>query len=198
MTLPWTAVNRRCELWSVDALSYLPLRARARQQMDHGRILIPEDELTPLTARPKKIPTVKFRIKPEPSSASAASSAHIIVLPPPPPTPDDLARAAATPRKKTGRKRKQPEPESDAPEGSGSGPAPAPMITTFDLTSPELHVNSQIPGTGSSWEHSLSSSHDAVAAARGRKKERATRKDKGVPRKKKGMSMSVCFRPGSG
>jgi hypothetical protein len=158
--------------------------------MDHSRILIPEDELTPLTARPKKIPTVKFRIKPEPSTASASSSANIIVLPPatpdedlPPPPP------APAPRKKasTARGQKRKEPDRDGPDGD----PPAPMITTFDLTSPDLQVNSQIPGTGSSWEHSLSISHGAVDVARGKKKERATRKDKGVPRKKKGVTMFV-------
>jgi hypothetical protein len=69
------------------------------------------------------------------------------------------------------------------------------MITTFDIAAPDLQVNSQIPRTGDNWEHSLSISHEAVGGSgRGKKKERATRKDKGIPRKKKNLITYVlCF-----
>jgi hypothetical protein len=71
------------------------------------------------------------------------------------------------------------------------------MITTFDLTSPETQINSQIPSTGDSWEQSLSVGHlnvgerDLSAASKAKKKERAPRKDKGVPRKRKDLQAWV-------
>jgi hypothetical protein len=130
--------------------------------------------------RPKKIPTVKFRIKPEASTASAPSSANIIVLPatsPGSPAPDPHSRWTSPDAERRGTKRK--------------ADGPLPLLTTFDSAAPDLQVNSTIPLAGGSWEHSLSLSHEAVGAARGKKKERATRKDKGVPRKRKGITMSV-------
>jgi hypothetical protein len=128
--------------------------------------------------RPKKIPTVKFRIKPEASTASAPSSANIIVLPatsPGSPAPDPHSRWTSPDAERRGTKRK--------------ADGPLPLLTTFDSAAPDLQVNSTIPLAGGSWEHSLSLSHEAVGAARGKKKERATRKDKGVPRKRKGITM---------
>jgi hypothetical protein len=99
-------------------------------------------------------------------------------------SPKRKAAKAGAPR---GRKRKA---DTVDPPLMGSSQS-APMITTFDITSPETHVNSQIPQTGDSWEQSLSGvgqinvgEIQSTGTGKDKAKKRATRKDKGIPRKK--------------